>query len=258
MKATILRMIQEMPPWSPSDDPKKVLNTYLCDLNVGEDGQQLREVFGAELKTMDPVLFKSFRPGLTVEVEAKPNHGSSEVFRCKDWGNKGGSGGKQGFSPSGSKGSGKNWQPRDYAAEERAKMPGFALSYAKDLVVSMNMSPALDKQMHGVDDVMKMADTLLNWLRKNAPKEVAKPTPAAEAAAPAETVQEKTTPVHPETIRLLEEFQKFDIHQNQLEQRKITGVKCADWKAEEHSILNYNLKRLQSGKVQAGFFSLEA
>lgn len=62
---------------------------------------------------------------------------------------------QSGFQGGGKKG----YAPRDYAAEERAKHPSFALSYAKDFC-------------HGksVSEVLKTADEFLGWLTAHALK----------------------------------------------------------------------------------------
>ena len=97
-------------------------------------------------------------------------------------------------------GGGKSFTPRDAWAEERAKYPSFALSYAKDYLIHDSTKTP--------EDVTKLANTWLNWLvdkqemlrvsYKGAPTPTQSETPQAApqpVSQPVPTVEPEEAPV---------------------------------------------------------------
>lgn len=259
MRAKVLRLIEQCAPWAPNPNTKGIhINAWRCDLLV--DGQTVNN---AELKVQEQygnlTEFNKIQPGAEFDVEFKgmggpPGEEPHAQYKVDTWSKRsgGGGGGKSGFNQGGSRTGGKFFQ-RDHAAEEAVKQHSFAMSYAKDIVVAFIAAGVIKDASSVGTNLEKIANDTLAWLKKNATKSKAPPKEEAPADGAPTAAAPKNDAVPAESIRILQEFEKFGVEQQDLE--KQVDVTADRWGTTEWNMLSHQLKRLQDGKVTAKYFT---
>lgn len=151
----------------PGRDGQVTFYEFLCGIYLpnGDKSRSKVTCFSAAMRD-------AIKDGIDLEVEEKEYKGEKE-YKARDKDNpnlvparSGGGGGWGGKGGGGGKG---NWTPPDYTAQEAAKIPSFALSYAHDIVVAHIQSNGKLTLTEAATETKKIADSLLVWLQENAP-----------------------------------------------------------------------------------------
>lgn len=145
----------------------------------GSDGKEIKAfdvVFkdGSEATTYSEKMVEALREHLDKEIEVEIQDTGKEFQGKKQYKLVSAPGI---FEPK--SGGGRQWQPRDYVAEQKARNPSMALAYAKDLAVAGKLTAPDPKH------IIEAANDFLGWLEsklgaaQSAPKPEQKPGPSA-------------------------------------------------------------------------------